>query len=833
MGCIDLSSALTPKLADDTRPGHDEGDRNMSPAIVRPFATACRRSLASGLAAALFLMFAAPLQAGPIFFAGELKDGKFVPGADASQGYCVRYSTASVNVEDGKASVTVEDLIDGHEKEVQMVCIIPLPAGADGSDVRVTLGAPGSRPTILGDATFLSSAKAQEVYEAVAKGSGSNQLLAYSGHPAILVPSVRLQGKMQMVMSFNTPVRVTQGVSSLICPLPASAWSKAPIDRMALTVNLRTKEPLRSVFSPTHNANITRKGLTEATATVKADHWSGLDEFRLFWVADKDDLGLRVLAHRGSGKEDGFFMLLGNPTGSAVEKVVEKDILFVLDTSGSMRGEKMEQARSAIDYCLEHINSGDRFNVITFGTAVTSFRDELVAADKTNVAAAREFVENVVANGQTNISGAMAKALEGKADPSRPRIMMFLTDGAPTVGERVPEKIVDQVKKINTNGTKVFVMGVGNDVNAHLLDRLAEVTDGSSEFVAPREELDAKIAGLYDRLSHPVLSGVRVSFGDMGAKSVLPSKLPVLFKGSEIMMVGRYKEGGKQTITISGTLSGKPTKYTCEIDLPRAKDAKGSDNEFLAPLWAARQIGYLLQEIRLHGGDKELIAEVVRLSHEYGIVTEYTSFVAMGGARGGAAGKDMMYKEAESRLRAARSEQAGAWAVNQAANDKALQRAMAPSAAQSYRDRRGQVVTAAQTVTQIGSRTFYLQDGQWSDAEEAGKRKTRVVKLFSPEYFELLKTDATFAKAQQLGWALSMNVGEERIVIEKDGKQKDAELQKRSQQNEFDPFENQFPGKSEQQIRPGRPGLPNKDLQQIPNRKQLIPEKEQPNRNRD
>ncbi len=799
----------------------------MNPAIVRPKRSlaGCHKGIALGLAAALFVLLAAPLQAGPIFIPGQLTDGKFVPGKGAAQGYCVRYSSATVTVENDKATVQIDDLIDGHEKEVQALCLIPLPAGADGSDVRVTLGAPGTRPTILADAVFLNAVKTQNVLEAVAKGSGSGKLLAYSGRPAILIPTVRLQGKLQMIVSFRTPVRTTQGISWLNCPLPAAGWAKAPVDRMALTVNLRTKEPLRSVFSPTHNATITRKGLTEATASVKADHWSGLDEFRLFWVADKDDLGLRMLAHRGTGKEDGFFMLMGNPTGAAVEKAVEKDVIFVLDTSGSMRGEKMEQARSAIDYCLEHINRGDRFNVITFGTAVSSFRDELVAGAPANVTAAREFVENAIANGQTNISGALEKALAGKADPARPRIMMFLTDGAPTVGERIPEKIVEQVKKANTNGTKVFVMGVGNDVNAHLLDRLAEVTDGSSEYVAPREELDAKVAGLYDRLSHPVLSGVRVSFGDMGAKSVLPSKLPVLFKGSEIMMVGRYKEGGKQTITISGTLSGKPMKYTCEVDLPGARNDKPSDNEFLAPLWAARQIGYLLQEIRLHGENKELLAEVVRLSHEFGIVTEYTSFVAMGGAGGG---KDMMYKEAEGRLRAARSEQAGAWAVNQAANDKALQKAMAPSAGASYRDRRGQVVTATQTVTQIGRRTFYLQDGQWSDAEEAGKRKTRVVKLFSPEYFELLKNDATFTRAQQLGWALSINVGEERIVIEKDGKQKDEELKKRSQQNEIDPGLNQ--DNFEQRIRPGGRGLPfqNKDL---PNKKQLIPQNQLPNRN--
>lgn len=144
-----------------------------------------------------------------------------------------------------------------------------------------------------------------------------------------------------------------------------------------------------------------------------------MDDFRLFWVADKDDLGLRVLSYRGQGKEDGFFMLLGNPTGAAVEKVVEKDVIFVLDTSGSMRGEKIEQARSAIEYCLDHLNKGDRFNIITFGTTVSNFRDDLVALSPATLAAGREFIDNVVANGRTNISGALEKALASKAAPAR------------------------------------------------------------------------------------------------------------------------------------------------------------------------------------------------------------------------------------------------------------------------------------------------------------------------------------------------------------------------------------------------------------------------------
>ncbi len=782
----------------------------MSETMTRP--RGFRATLGAG---AMLLLLAAPAQAGPIFFPGEMNDGKFVPAAGPSAGYCVRYSSANVTADDTKATVQIDDLIDGHDKELKTVCIIPLPTGTDGTDIRVTLGTPGEKPIILGDAKFLTPAKAQEIYEAIARGSGSGKLLAYSGRPAILIPQVRLEGKRQMITSFNTPIHKTQGVSWLACPLPASAWTTAPIDRLALTVNLHTKDPLRSVFSPTHNASITRKGLTEATASVRTDHFSGLEDFRLFWVADKDDLGLRVLAYKGAAEEDGFFILMGNPTGAAVEKVVEKDIIFVLDTSGSMRGEKIEQARSAIDYCLQNMNPGDRFNVITFGTTVQSFRDGVVPAKPGDVSAAREFVENVIANGRTNISGALDKAFAGKAEPGRPRIMMFLTDGAPTVGELIPEKILDQVTKINTSGTKVFVMGVGNDVNAHLLDQLAEITEGSSEYVAPREELDAKIAALYDRLSHPVLSGVKVTFGDMQADSVMPRKLPVLFKGSEIMMVGRYKNGGKHTITLSGTISGKPTTYTCEVDLPGPDAQKAADNEFLAPLWAARQVGYLLQEIRLHSDPKhELVPEVVRLSQQYGIVTEYTAFIAMAGP---GQNREELLKGAGGRIAAAHAEKAGQWAVNQAANDKALQGAAAPAAAGGYRDRRGQVVTV-QTVTQVGRRAFYLRDGQWVDSEDAGKRKTRVVKLFSDEYFALLKSDATFAKAQQLGWALAMNVGDERIVIEKDGKQKDAELQKLSQPVEVD--DGFGPNQRGPQIRPGGP----------PNIKELEKQLEKPNR---
>ncbi len=732
------------------------------------------------LATGVLLLLAAPLQAGPLFVAGQLDEGKFVPTPDIkAPWYSVRYSTANVTVEEETVRVQVDESIAGPEKATRAVGLIPLPDGVDGKSVRVMMGMGDAKPAALAEVKLLTPPEAQAMYESIASSTGAAKVLAFTGRPAVLIPRVELQGKVQITVEFRQAVRQTQGVSWLACPTPAASWGRGTVERLALNVTLRSKEPLRTIFSPTHNTTVQRKGLYEATASVKAEKWSGTDDFRLYWVADKDDLGLRVLSFRGPGEKDGFFMLLGNPTGSAgPEQVVDKDVLFVLDTSGSMRGEKIEQARSAIDYCLNHLNRGDRFNVITFGTEVRSYRNELTTQSPATLTEAREFIEGVVANGRTNISGALEKALAGKSEPGRPRIMIFLTDGAPTAGELVPDKIVEQVKKANTSGTKIFVMGVGNDVNAHLLDKLAELTDGSSEYVAPREELDAKIAALYDRLSHPVLSNVKVAFGELATQSVLPPKMPVLFKGSEIMMVGRYQDGGKHTFSISGTRFDKPVTFTCTADLPRGS-AESSTNEFLAPLWAARQIGYLLQEIRLRGDNKELIEEVVRLSRQYGIVTEYTESLAWGGV---ALSKDEILTRAKSSMTAARAEQAGQWAVNQAANAQSLQqRAVATNEANVYRDRRGNVMTA-QNISQLGRRAFYLQDGQWVDSEDAGSRKTRIVKLFSKEYFDLLRADPVFAQAQQLGWAVSVNVGDERIVVEKDGKQKDEALKARAQQ---------------------------------------------------
>jgi Ca-activated chloride channel family protein len=215
-------------------------------------------------------------------------------------------------------------------------------------------------------------------------------------------------------------------------------------------------------------------------------------------------------------------------------------------------------------------------------------------------------------------------------------------------------------------------------------------------------------------------------------------------------------------VAIRGSIYGQDREYTVKADFPAAEDR---GNQFVAPIWAARKIGFYLQEIRLHGPSDELIQEVTRLSKEYGIITEYTSYLADAGPQPTSA-PDML-RETRGRMERANAEQSGGWAFNQAVNDKEMQsRVVASKAANSFRDRSG-IRKDAENIAQIEGQAFYARDGKWEDAEEKGDRKVRKVRQFSKEYFDLIGKDEKFKRAQTLNGAISVNVGEERIEVEK------------------------------------------------------------------
>jgi Ca-activated chloride channel family protein len=266
----------------------------------------------------------------------------------------------------------------------------------------------------------------------------------------------------------------------------------------------------------------------------------------LFFAPSKEDVNLRALTHRTAG-EDGYFVLLGRPDDRLDKaKVLPKDIVFVLDTSGSMVGEKMEQAKNGLKFCLQQLNENDRFNLIPFSTEVRPMSEKLLKASKDNVQKALKTVEELEATGGTNISEAVATALANDFtdDPGRARLIVFMTDGLPTTGITEMPQILKDVKTANAKKVRIFSFGVGHDVNTHLLDKMSGEWDGTSTYVQPKEDIEVKVSDFYTKVKNPVMTDIEFDFGPAQAHSLYPKKVPALFKGSEVLMFGRFKGTG-------------------------------------------------------------------------------------------------------------------------------------------------------------------------------------------------------------------------------------------------------------------------------------------------
>ena len=291
---------------------------------------------------------------------------------------------------------------------------------------------------------------------------------------------------------------------------------------------------------------------------------------------------------------------------------------------------KIDQAKRALNFCLANLNDDDRFDVIRFSTEAEPLFAELESADRSHVQKARDYVGTLKPTGGTAIDDALATALKLREDDNdsrhRPFMIVFLTDGAPTVGTTDEDQIVKRATD-RAADVRIFCFGIGNDVNTHLLDRLADATRAASQYVLPDEDIELKVSSFYDKVKEPVLTDVKLSFGGdkVRATQLYPSSLPDLFKGDTLLVFGRYTGDGAGSVKLSGTLNGKPVEFAEDVRFT----ADNTDRDFIPHMWATRRVGWLLDEIRLHGESSELKDEVVTLARQYGIVTPYTAYLIM------------------------------------------------------------------------------------------------------------------------------------------------------------------------------------------------------------
>ncbi len=571
----------------------------------------------------LRLLVVSALIAAPAAFA----QGMLMP-TDTSMGPLgVKYQHVSAEIQDGTAVTKVEQIfVNSSGRQLEAHYVFPLPKGAALQDFYLWINGKKTKGEIL------EKKKATEIYEGIVRRLQDPGLLEYVDSDVFRarVFPVPANGEQKIELTFSQVLDFQSGIYHYHYPLGAGARGAPPLkvrQDFSFAAKLSSKVPIRSIYSPTHTLGISKKSENEAVAGMEAG--SGFDiskDLDLYYTTSDKAIGLSVLSYRASNEEPGYFLALVAPRNEIPkDEIIAKRITFVIDTSGSMMGDRMKLAKDSLKYCVQRLNPKDEFNVVRFSTDVEALFEKAQAASGDNVKKALSFVDTFEAIGGTAIDEALQRGLkdaEGKGD--RPHMVIFITDGHPTVGTTEEDAIAGNHKKLN-KGSRVFTFGVGDDLNARLLDRIAEDGQGTSDFVRDGKEFEIKISAFMDKVANPVLSNVALDLTAFGAYDVYPKKLPDLFKGQQLVVMGRYRTPGEAKAVLTGTINGG--KKTYEYGAAMSGQNKAAD--FIPRLWAIRKVGYLLEEIRLRGERAELKDEVTMLGKRFGIVTPYTSYLVV------------------------------------------------------------------------------------------------------------------------------------------------------------------------------------------------------------
>jgi Ca-activated chloride channel family protein len=696
--------------------------------------------------------------------------------------------------------------------------VLPLPEGASADAFTMTVG----NETLEGE--VLDAGKARQVYEEIVRRRRDPGLLEYFGRGCLRarVFPIPAGGEVEVRVRFRHLLPATGTFRSWTFPIRGLSLPGGTPERFALDVAIRAERGLRNVFSPTDGMDVVQKNDREARVSLEMSGGNLPQRDPLVvYGRPEQGFGLDILAHRAPDASDGHFLLMLQPglEPDAERPAANKLVQFVLDVSGSMQGEKIEQARRALATFVRNLKPGDRFDIITFSTEAQPFFGSPRVADEANKKDALERIEKITARGGTNIHDALDMALRARAPEAEGSVpvVVFLTDGLPTIGTTAPENILAGVRAAQDAADdglgkrRVFVFGVGHDVDTKLLDTIALESGGERDYVAPEADIELATSALLDKIGAPVLYDCELAIEGLATKDMHPRRIPDLFRGSQVTIAGQYTpdpEGKPVVVRLRGRDRDGKREYVFE---PRVRRGEDAAHEFVRTIWAQRRIGFLLDEIRLKGRNDELVAEVERLGREYGVVTPFTSHLIVeesmriADARGirvlhagrGGGGWDADAEVADSvseefftggpatgapssqqgpaggvasearkaRLRLETITQRDAPRSGEAAVQGSLELRRMREAGNAGDD--GGRQSAASIVRRVAGRTFHLVSGVWIDKAytAAMHGKERKVIAFSEPWFELLRTHADLAPALALGDRVVVVVGGEAIEV--------------------------------------------------------------------
>jgi uncharacterized protein YegL len=629
----------------------------------------------------------------------------------------------------------------------------PIPESASLSDFAIYDG----NKRLSGE--VMEKNKARQIYNEIVRRQIDPGLLEYVGKDlfqASVFP-IEPRSTKKIELTYSQVLKNEGGTVSYRYDLGSGRRiQQQPIKEIAASLEINSPIDLKNIFSPSHKISISKDSERKARLSFEGAGADTQKDFLLYYSLSEKDFGLSLLTHREPGK-DGYFLMLISPKSNVGEQErVAKDIVFVLDTSGSMSGEKIEKAKAALKFGVESLSARDRYNIISFSGEEHLMKASLIEADREGKQAGVKFIENLQAEGGTNINDSLVTAFKQFQSGDRPAMIVFLTDGLPTVGTTDVQQIIKNVANGNKANVRLFSFGVGYDVNTNLLDKLSADNRGTSDYIEPQEDLEVKVSNFFARVNYPVLSDLKLDFGGIEAELMYPRAIGDLFKNSQLVLVGRYKNSvNNATVRLTGKMAGRDATFTfANQAFPNERD----ENKFLPRLWAVRRVGYLLEQIRLNGENKELRDEIVGLGTRFGIVTPYTSFLVTEDG-----GRIAMQDAPQDRRRDFQ-----AMAEN---NRRSAQRAgNAPAGAPSgigegaiayskaekkmkESDTDDRLDAYVSTVRTVGEKTFRAQNEVWTDTEYKDTSALPVVELKfgSDEFFNLITKEPKLAEYFSLG----------------------------------------------------------------------------------
>ena len=665
-----------------------------------------------------------------------------------------------VDIVDQVAVTTVEIRLKNPSRRRQEAeLIMPVP---DGAVIRgFTFQGAGKEPS----AQVLPKEEAKKIYNRLVAKIKDPALLEFAGYNLVRssVFPVEANGTQKVRLTYEHILPIDGNRIDYILPRSEMLDYKVP---WKVSVKIKSARPIATVYSPSHKIITTKLDLRSAhnvsfpgaiTMTVKIaeEDQKNPGSFRFSILMQENDVTATMLCYPDPKVGGGYFLLLGGLPPELAKKnqdAIQREITLVIDRSGSMNGEKIEQAREAALQIIAGLNDGEKFNIVIYNNTVEMFSAKPVVKNDKNEKAARQYVKGIRATGGTNIHDALLETLRQKPTEDTLPIVLFLTDGLPTVGNTSEVAIRNVAMKSNPHKRRIFTFGVGVDVNAPLLEKIADETRAKATFVLPKEDVEVKVSQVFRRLSGPILAEpvleIRTAKGKPAVgrtRDIIPAILPDLYDGDQFVLLGQYVGEDPVTFLLRGNFLGKKKTFKFKFKFNKAT----TKNSFVPRLWASRKIAELIDAIRQMGADnkvakndprvKELVDEIVRLSTEFGILTEYTAFLAKEGTD--LSNEVAVREEAQTYMyeRAVRS-RSGWGGVNQSFNLSSQKGQSKLNRDNYYYDAKMNRVSIA-TVQQVNDLAFYRRGNRWVDSRLVNQKSQaepqRVVQFGSDEFKQL------------------------------------------------------------------------------------------------